>query len=131
MILRIDTASYDEIKLALLEDEGKQIRTKMIKAPRTQAEKLLPNVAKLLAASGLKLNDLSKIQVVPAGGSFTSLRIGVVTANALAYALNIPLEAVTATGKICPEAPKKHFATYDIIIPQYGREPNIGTKKKS
>ena len=130
MILFINTASYDEIAIALLSMDGKKIKSRKFKAPRQQAEKLLPAVSKILAANNSSLKDLEKIQVVVSGGSFTSLRIGVVTANALAYALNIAIEAVSVEGKILTSQGAKKFATYNIVTPQYDREPNIGTKKK-
>ena len=129
MILFINTASYDEIIITLL-DGAKKIKTKKFKAPRKQAEKLLPAVDKLIIAAHKKLTDVKKIQVVVSGGSFTSLRIGVVTANALAYALHIPIEAVGADGKILENQQAKKFESYNIVTPQYDREPNIGVKKK-
>ncbi|MEI6835893.1 MAG: tRNA (adenosine(37)-N6)-threonylcarbamoyltransferase complex dimerization subunit type 1 TsaB [Candidatus Falkowbacteria bacterium] len=130
MILFINTASYDEVIISLLSGEGKKIKNKKFKAPRKQAEKLLPAIAKLLLDANKSLADLTKIQVVVSGGSFTSLRIGVVTANALAYALNIPIEAVKDTLEIIKNIQDKKFATYNIVTPQYDREPNIGLKKK-
>jgi tRNA threonylcarbamoyl adenosine modification protein YeaZ len=130
MILFINTASYDEIVIALMSEDCKKIKTKKFKAARQQAEKLLPAVDKLLESQNKKLKNLTKIQVVVTGGSFTSLRIGVVTANALAYALKIPVEAVSALGEILKIQDKKFFADYNIVLPQYDREPNIGVKKK-
>lgn len=130
MILFINTASYDEVVIALLTLDGKKIKTKKFKAARQQAEKLLPAVSKLLELQNKKLKDLTKVQVVVTGGSFTSLRIGVVTANALAYALNILVEAVTADGEILKNQAFKKFANYNIVTPQYDREPNIGIKKE-
>lgn len=130
MILFINTASYDEIVIALLSSDGKKIKTKKIKAARQQAEKLLPAVSQLLESQNKELKALTRIQVVVTGGSFTSLRIGVVTANALAYALNILVEAVMADGEILKNQAVKKFATYNIVTPQYDREPNIGIKKK-
>jgi tRNA threonylcarbamoyl adenosine modification protein YeaZ len=130
MILFINTASYDEIVIALLSADGKKIKSKKFKAARQQAEKLLPAVSKLLEIQNIKLTDLTKIQVVVTGGSFTSLRIGVVTSNALAYALNILVEAVSADGEILENQAAKKFATYNIVTPQYDREPNIGVKKE-
>ena len=130
MILFINTASYDEIIITLFTEDRKKIKTKKFTAPRKQAEKLLPAVDRLLIAAGKSLSDLTKIQVVVRGGSFTSLRIGVVTANALTYALNIPVEAVEANGEILENNHDKKFATSNIVAPQYDREPNIGVKKE-
>jgi tRNA threonylcarbamoyladenosine biosynthesis protein TsaB len=39
----------------------------------------------------LKFKDLAKIQVKTGPGSFTGLRVGVSTANALGFSLGIPV----------------------------------------
>jgi tRNA A37 threonylcarbamoyltransferase TsaD len=148
MTLYINTVSHDEIIIALWGDDKvkignnakgttkdhaqsratgapKIIIQKKIKAPRQQAEKLVPAIAVLLKSQRLKLNDLKKIVVANRGGSFTALRIGVITANALAYALKIP---VVAEGE--PSKAVKKFGTYSIVEPLYDREPTIGISKK-
>jgi tRNA threonylcarbamoyladenosine biosynthesis protein TsaB len=75
----------------------------------------------LLAEQKLDWSDLGAIQVVNQGGSFTSLRIGVVTANALAYALGLP---VTGT-----HGQPLQSEDYQIIEPEYSSQPNITCKK--
>ena len=128
MILYIDTASHDEIIIALRSDEKdgcKLMVQKKIVAPRQQAEKLVPAIDRLLRTKKVKLSDLTKIVVANRGGSFTSLRIGVITANALAYALKIPVVAEPRSPQ-----PKKKFADYSIVEPIYDREPNIGVSQK-
>jgi tRNA threonylcarbamoyladenosine biosynthesis protein TsaB len=124
MILYINTVLNDEIVIALYNKE-KLIAEKKISAPRQQAEKLLPAIDKLLKAKKIKLSDLEKISVENYGGSFTSLRIGVITANALAYALKIPVEAKSKMNQ-----ENKKFGAYSIVEPVYDREPNIGISKK-
>jgi tRNA threonylcarbamoyladenosine biosynthesis protein TsaB len=124
MILHIDTTTPDEIIISL-EKDNKFLAIKKIKAPRTQAEKLLPAIDKLLKSQKIKISRLQKIIVANFGGSFTSLRIGVITANALAYALNIPVEAAEKNQKNI-----KKFSGYSIVEPRYDREPNIGISKK-
>jgi tRNA threonylcarbamoyl adenosine modification protein YeaZ len=122
MTLYINTASQDEIIIAISEGT-KKIAQKKFKAGRAQAEKLLPAIDRLLKSKKIKLIQLKKILVADYGGSFTSLRIGVVTANALGYALKIPVE---------PEAGikiAKKFSSYSIVEPIYSAEPNIGKKK--
>lgn len=130
MILGINTASLDQIVITLSDDNNHQVKTKKIKAPRQQAEKLLPGVANLLKQKNITLRQIKKIQVVSSGGSFTSLRIGVITANALAYALNISIEAIDVDGNVLAKQNLKNFARYKIVSPQYDQEPNIGVSKK-
>ncbi|MFA6513954.1 MAG: tRNA (adenosine(37)-N6)-threonylcarbamoyltransferase complex dimerization subunit type 1 TsaB [Patescibacteria group bacterium] len=122
MTLYINTASYDEVIISLSRGP-KKIAQKKFKAGKSQAEKLLPAIDKLLLAKKIKLSELKKIVVANYGGSFTSLRIGVVTANALGYALGIPVEAESGI-----KIPKK-FSGYSIVEPIYNAEPNIGKAK--
>lgn len=124
MTLYINTVSHDEIIIEL-RDRGSVLISKRISAPRKQSEKLLPAIDKLLKIKKVKLDKLTKIIVASYGGSFTSLRIGVITANALAYALNVPVEAEDRSKK------NKEFSGYSIVEPIYDREPNIGKAKKS
>lgn len=56
---------------------------------------LLPAVDEMLGESGWKKSDLDLIIVGIGPGSFTGIRIGVVTARTLAQALNLPLVGVS------------------------------------
>jgi len=122
--LSIDTASREEIIVALRAG-GRQIARKRIFAPRHQAEKLLPLIDKILKENDFVPADLKRLVVANRGGSFTSLRIGVITANALAYALKVPVVAADGSA-----ASQWQFSSYHLIEPDYEREPNIGISKK-
>jgi len=124
MTLYINTTSPDEIIIAL-QVKGEKLDQRRLSARRTQAEKLLPAIDRLLKAKRTSLRSLKKIVVANQGGSFTSLRIGVITANALAYALKIPIEAAPATAKNI-----KKFQSYSLVEPLYDRAPTIGISKK-
>jgi len=120
MILYIDTTKGDQVTLELRE-EGKIIAQKIFLAPRAQAEELLPAIEKIIKSRGLTLARIKKIEVANVGGGFSALRIGVVTANALAYTLGVPVEGsdkkAKKTGKI------------QVVVPRYDREPSITVKK--
>lgn len=121
MILYIDTVGGKEIILRLL--KGKvQLVELIIPAERRQAEELLPGIEKLLKDNGFKLADIKKIKVNNSGGSFTSLRIGVVTANALAFALDVPIE-----GQEKSDLRKK--GKVQFVAPRYNQDPQIVIKK--
>lgn len=92
MILYIDTSNNKDIILTLM--NGKSIKKAKIKAEFQQCELLLASIDSFLAKNKVKLNDLTEIQVKNTGEGFTSLRIGIVTANALGYALGIPVKGV-------------------------------------
>lgn len=128
LILVIDTASAAEIILALRSGD-KFLAKKKFLAPKKQAEKLLPAIEKLLIKNYFSLKDLSGIEVVNRGGTFTSLRIGVLTANALAFALKIPVAAINKEGEIVKED-LRSAQGIAIAVPHYDAEPNIGKKKE-
>ena len=140
MILFIDTTHGDDIVIAL--KEGDRVAAqKRVKAKYAQAEKLLPLIDKMLARNKLNIKDIKKIKVVNRGGgpdaaigtSFTALRIGAVTANALGFALRIPVEG-TVKGReklkngLTPLDMKNYLTglrKFNVIEPIYNKEPNI------
>ncbi len=123
MILRIDTTQNNFIEIGI-KNQSKLVVEKKIKSDRTQAEKLLPAIEKLLKDNKIKISGVKEIEVKNKAGSFTSLRIGVVTANALGYALNIPVKGENKTKVI-----KSHGSKFSIVEPLYNGEPKITAKK--
>lgn len=124
MILHIDTTQNEKMEIALRE-KGKVLARKIVAMRHNEAEKLLLAIDKLLKVNKLTLKDIKGIEVENVGGSFTSLRIGVITANALGYALGVPVKGVKSK-KLKVKSKKFGF---DIIEPIYDREPSITTKK--
>lgn len=123
MVLGINTSDSKIIEL-FLERDNKIIRTKKIKAHKSQCEKLLPSIEKILINNSISLKSLKKIKVEHQGDSFTSLRIGILVANALAYALNIKVETFFFDKKYI-----KKNNNFNIIIPKYNRNIDIKIKK--
>ncbi len=121
MILSIDTSDNVNIKVSL-EGDGRILGDLSVPAARAQAEELLGAIEKLLIKARAKLKDLSSVRVANRGGSFTSLRIGVATANALGYALGIKVLAFNG------QTLKKN--NIEIVEPVYDRAPNIFPPKK-
>jgi len=126
MILYIDTTQGDNITIAIKNSNhrrggtGRVVAQKKFKAKYSQAEKLLPMIDKLLKQNKLNIKNIKKIQVANENGSFTALRIGVVTANALGYALGVPV-----IGCRMSDVGSRKF---DIVEPIYSKEPNITQK---
>lgn len=90
MNIVIDTTQNHTISITLKKN-GNVISEKNIPARRQQAEVLLIEINKMLKKNSANKKSLEKIEVANTGGSFTSLRIGVITANALGYGLEIPV----------------------------------------
>ena len=144
MILVINTADQKQVFIGLA-NKGKLVAKKEFQAQYKQAEKLLVEIDKLLSINNClprfageagQLTTIKGVAVVNGPGPFTALRIGVVTANILAWALKIPVTGIKLTEfrnidelikLIFRKIKKAKVGT--IIEPFYGKEPNI-TKKK-
>ncbi|MFA6296538.1 MAG: tRNA (adenosine(37)-N6)-threonylcarbamoyltransferase complex dimerization subunit type 1 TsaB [Patescibacteria group bacterium] len=87
MILLINTATY--ISFVGLADQNKIIRKKIWEANFRQSEELLPIIKKIVGN-----NKIDGIIVVIGPGSYTGLRVGVATANALAFGFNCKVVGV-------------------------------------
>lgn len=88
-------------------DESAKLKDQIV-AKQLGSQVLLPVIIKILKKNKKSLEDLEEIQVETGPGSFTGTRIGVSVANALAYALNIPLNG--KKGKIVvPKYEKSKF----------------------
>jgi len=121
MILYINTIKNHFIEISLRK-EGAVVVEKKIDAKYSQAERLLPEIENLLLDDGYGLNDISKIEVENRGdnesSSFTSLRVGVIVANALGFALRVK---VVGLGK----TENKTLSAHNIVEPVYDKKPNI------
>jgi tRNA threonylcarbamoyladenosine biosynthesis protein TsaB len=116
MELFIDTTDKNHLLLAL-KDKDKFLAKKKIKTHFNQSEKLWPALDKLLKANKVKTKDIKKIIVANGQGSFTSLRIGIAAANALAYAWGI--QVTDDQGKF------KRSGRLQIVEPKYSGEAKI------
>lgn len=102
MKLHIDTTKPSHIELRL--GEKKWAKT----YNRPQEQNLLLEIDHFLKQEKINLKDLTGIEVNPGPGTFTGTRVGVALANALAFALEIPVN-----GQIPP------------VRPKYDQPPNI------
>lgn len=98
-----------------------------------QSEKTLDLLNTFLKKNKLKLVDIKKIVVNRGPGSFTSVRLGIVFANTLSFALNIPVSGIYNLELKKKEdylkLSKLKFAK-NFIKPYYDREPDITKSKK-
>ncbi len=92
--LTIDTTT--RITALSLAESGKLIAEGFLHTGKTHSERLIPMLDQLLIAADWKLADLNFIAVVRGPGSFTGIRIGIATAQALAQVLKIPLIGITS-----------------------------------
>ena len=127
MMLALRTDSSDT-ELYLLHADSTIERQKLWLAGRTLARDLPGEIDQLIDGN---YDNLTGIIVFQGPGSFTGLRIGITTANALAYANRIPIVGTGGEDWLTAGLAKLAAGTDDkIVLPEYGAPANITAPKK-
>ncbi len=92
MELSIDTAS--EIASVALSREGVLEAEVTWRCRRNHTAELLPTIEWLLAQAGASKEELTAVFACTGPGMYTGLRVGVSTAQGLAYALKLPVAGI-------------------------------------
>jgi tRNA threonylcarbamoyladenosine biosynthesis protein TsaB len=92
MELSIDTAS--EVTSVALSREGVLEAEITWRCRRNHTVELLPTIERLLGQAGASKGELTVVFVCVGPGMYTGLRVGVSTAQGLAYALKLPVVGV-------------------------------------
>ena len=85
MKLYIDTSDREKITVGI---DKERFETE---AKKEKSQKLLPFIDEILKKKGKDTKDITEIEVNTGPGSYTGLRVGVSVANAIGWALNIPV----------------------------------------
>ncbi len=131
MILALDT-STPITELFLADSGGKILKQIKAETGNQLSEQLLQIIEDALKDADLKLSGITGLIFVSGPGSFTGLRIGASTINALAYSLNIPVVGVP----MGPDWLMKGLAKLNnleddqVVKLEYGAEANITKQKK-
>jgi tRNA threonylcarbamoyladenosine biosynthesis protein TsaB len=120
MQLYIDTS--DDTIMALNDDNGKIIDQYRDSLRFSQSEKLLQVIDELLKKNNFSKKSIDKIVVNCGPGSYTGIRVGITTANFLAFGLNIPV--------VCAGDVDENDNFKRPVSARYLKEPFI-TKEKS
>ncbi len=91
--LAIDT-STDTASLAIVLN-GEILAELTWRCQKNHSVELMPNLSQLLKQTKLELKSISYIIVARGPGSFNGLRVGISTAKALAFSLEIPLVGIS------------------------------------
>ena len=109
--LCFDTSARD-FSAALLDGEGliAASDSASLKGQGTGSRSLAPTIQRLLDQAGWKIGEIDRI-VLPLGpGSFSGLRMGVVTAKVLGYSLGLPIFGVNTLAVIAFRAAQQGAA---------------------
>lgn len=130
MILLIDPAR-EPATVALVED-GAVIIERTIAEKRELSQRLLATIDEVLQERQLAVSDLAAIAVMRGPGPFTSLRIALAVANALARSAATPIVGLTdlaaaPLSELAQAATAKLAAgdTESQLLPFYDRPPTI------
>ncbi|MCI3922633.1 tRNA (adenosine(37)-N6)-threonylcarbamoyltransferase complex dimerization subunit type 1 TsaB [Paenibacillus sp. TRM 82003] len=93
-VLAIDTATSS--MTACVVDGETVLAERMVSTERNHSVHLLPEIEALVAGVGLRPRDLRAVVVGNGPGSYTGVRIGVTVAKTFAWALGIPVYAVSS-----------------------------------
>jgi tRNA threonylcarbamoyl adenosine modification protein YeaZ len=98
LILAFDTAT-DVATVALARDG------KVLGERATRAVRVLEDVEGLLEGAGLRSEEVEGIAVGTGPGSYTGLRMGLVTARTLSFSLGVPVAGVSTLDALAAGAP--------------------------
>jgi len=135
MILIINTCLTDRLEVILAKSADDWFSEAII-GERQEAKKLLKMIEKILKKNKIKQSALTGIGIVTGPGGFTSVRIGVAVANALAYGWQLRVAGLkTSEFQSNQELVKMVFSKLKqrrltkIAKPFYDQKPNITTAK--
>lgn len=130
MILYLNT--IDKIaEIRLHDDKFKLIDELSFDGSFILSEELVRKIDFLLRNNNFSKKDLTQIAVNIGPGSYTGVRIGVTTANTIAFALNIPIVEISDqedVGKKLKKALTQTNFSFPVL-PIYNKPPHI-TKQK-
>lgn len=118
LTLGIETATK-VCSVALCEGE-KVLASYEINMGMTHSEGLLPQIDQMLKRTGTEKKNIELITVSRGPGSFTGLRIGLATAEALAYGLKKPMVAVSTLEALAYNLPVPGVQLACILDAQKG-----------
>ena len=131
MILYIDTTGENSILKLIKKNTQTVYAVKNINNKNMLSEELSISIDNLLDENSLCKKDIKLIAVNPGPGSYTGTRIGITTANLLAYSLNIAI--IASKEQQLNKNIKKHIKNEYFsspVLPIYQYPPHI-TKSKS
>lgn len=114
-----------------LYDDATQVAYQQWPAHRELSRTLHKTIEDMLTTHDMTWHDIQAIICYEGPGSFTGLRIGMSVANALRYALKVPIVATQGDGWIEKGVHRLQAGEQDeIALPFYGRDANITIPRK-
>ncbi|MDR3647840.1 MAG: tRNA (adenosine(37)-N6)-threonylcarbamoyltransferase complex dimerization subunit type 1 TsaB [Acidimicrobiales bacterium] len=115
MVLAVESAT--ELAGVALADEAGVLATVTVSRGRHHAESIAPAIDFACRRAGVGLSDLDAVGVDVGPGLFTGLRVGVGTAQALAFGLDKPLVGVVSLEVLAYAAATSGAAPGTLVVP--------------
>ena len=123
MLLALDTAT-PFVTVALHDGEDVVVDLTAERALK-HAEQLAPLIERALAQAAIVRQDLTAIAVGVGPGPFTGLRVGLVTARTLGFALEIPVYGVCSLDVLAVEAVGTGAVDRDFVVATDARRKEV------
>lgn len=123
MLLAFDTAT-PLVTVALHDGDDVVVELTAERAMK-HAEQLAPLIEQALAEAGLVRQDLTAIAVGVGPGPFTGLRVGLVTARTLAFALDLPVYGVCSLDVLAVEAVATGVVDTEFVVATDARRKEV------
>ncbi|MGA1257580.1 MAG: tRNA (adenosine(37)-N6)-threonylcarbamoyltransferase complex dimerization subunit type 1 TsaB, partial [Ilumatobacteraceae bacterium] len=115
IVLGIDTATT-MVSVAVV-DGATVLASSELRSDRRHAEDLTPMIDFVVKRAGLSFADLDAVAVDVGPGLFTGMRVGIASAQALAFALSIPLVGVDGLEALVAAIPGAVAEQAEVIVP--------------
>lgn len=94
MILTLNTSDQKKVYVSL--KKGQEKVAELQEENQRGSQVLLPMIMQIMRESDIQFKDLTGIEVATGPGSFVGLRVGVSVAQAMGFALDIPVNGQKA-----------------------------------
>ena len=115
IVLGIDTAT-SMVSVAVVNGTT-VLASSELRSDRRHAEDLTPMIDFVVKRAGLAFRELDTVAVNVGPGLFTGMRVGIAAAQALAYALSVPLVGVDGLEALVAAVPAASAEHVEIIVP--------------
>lgn len=123
MLLAFDTAT--PLVTVALHDGHEVVVERRAERAMKHAEQLAPLIDQALTEAGLVRQDLTAVAVGVGPGPFTGLRVGLVTARTLGFALEIPVYGACSLDVLAVEAVATRTVDQDFVVATDARRKEV------
>ncbi len=115
MVITLGLSSSTALVGIAVAADGQVLAQQSTMTDRRHAEEITPMLQSVLAAAGTNLHDVDRIAVDIGPGRYTGMRVGIATAKTLAFALDVPVVAVTSLQLLAAASPPHDGPVFAVV----------------